>query len=67
MANNQASELLKQGEKFNDEKKYEEAIQSFLKAIQQEPKNALAYLRLGDAYKALQRFEEAIKPYEKSI
>ena len=33
MANNQASELLKQGEKFNDEKKYEEAIQSFLKAI----------------------------------
>ena len=51
---------------YND-KKYKQSIKYFEKAIEIEPKNAIAYNNICSAYNRLQKWDEAIKACEKAI
>ena len=51
---------------YND-KKYKQSIKCFEKAIEIEPKNAIAYNNICSAYNGLQKWDEAIKACEKAI
>ncbi|MEO0434374.1 MAG: tetratricopeptide repeat protein [Cyanobacteria bacterium J06656_5] len=45
---------------YNDLKRYDEAIERYLKAIELDPSYATAHNNLGNTYKALKRYDEAV-------
>jgi tetratricopeptide (TPR) repeat protein len=52
---------------YKDQKRYEEAIVSYERAIALNPEYATAYNNLGITYKDQKRYEEAIVSYERAI
>ena len=60
-------EQLSLGDKYLSELDYEQAIASYLAAIEIDPKNVDAYLGLADAYIALGEYDEAIEVLEDAL
>ena len=57
----EAREQLSLGEKYMRDEDFDEAIVAFHKAIDIDPNNTEAYLKLSDAYHAVGNFSEAIR------
>lgn len=55
------------GNTFFRKGQYQEALDSYEKAIQADPKYTKAYFGKGNAYKKLRKFDEAIQAYNKAI
>lgn len=55
------------GTALSDQKRYEEAVQAFRKAIEWESEDADWYTNLGNALMHMERDEEAIVEYQKAI
>jgi len=62
-----ANDLLVEGKRLYDARKYEEAVASFDKAIEIDPKNADAWNHKGNAIYYFSRFDDAIACYDKAI
>jgi tetratricopeptide (TPR) repeat protein len=59
--------LLKLGASFYNQRKYDEAIESYEKAIRLNEDNALAYNSLANAYRDKKEADKAIEAYRKAI
>ena len=55
------TEQMELGEKYLAELEYESAIVAYMAAIEIEPKNAEAYLGMGETDKAIETLEESIR------
>ena len=62
-----ANDLLVEGKRLYDARKYEEAIASFDKAIEIKPKFADVWSSKGDALRRLKKYEEAVASFDKAI
>lgn len=62
-----AEDFKNQGNDFMRQKKYEDAIQSYKKAIQNDSTNAIYFANLGAAYISVQKYEDAIEAGKKSL
>lgn len=60
-------ELVNKGVDFYKEGRMTDAEVNFKKGIEKAPKNYIANFNLGDAYYKEQRFDEAIKSYQKAL
>ena len=67
IASKGAHEYFKAGTSFYDLEDYNQALASFQKAVQTDPKFAEAYYNLGIIYDLQHKFSKAIKAYEKVI
>ena len=63
----QASQYLELALKLQTEKKYDEAIQQYVKAIEVSPSDAKLHYNIGTAFQAKEDFEHAEKAYLKSL
>jgi tetratricopeptide (TPR) repeat protein len=59
--------LVKQGNIFREQRKYEDAEAAYKQAIALEPQKDEAYYELGDTYRELTRYPEAEKACQKAI
>lgn len=62
-----AAQQLELGRKYLTEQNYAEAVVAFTEAIQLDPNNINAYMGRAEAYKALQKYEEATSDYSTVI
>ncbi len=62
-----AAQQLELGRKYLTEQNYAEAVVAFTEAIQLDPNNIDAYMGRAEAYKALQKYEEAADDYSTVI
>lgn len=62
-----AAQRLELGRKYLTEQNYAEAVAAFTEAIQLDPNNIDAYMGRAEAYKALQKYEEATSDYSTVI
>lgn len=62
-----AAQQLEFGRKYLTEQNYAEAVVAFTEAIQLDPNNIDAYMGRAEAYKALQKYEEATSDYSTVI
>ncbi len=53
------------GYEYNRQKQYEEAIPVLLRCVELDESNAAAWKQLGDAYRSLNRKDEALKAYQR--
>ncbi|MBI2565044.1 tetratricopeptide repeat protein [Candidatus Woesearchaeota archaeon] len=65
--NEEAMKHLKKAEEYFTQKKLNEAIEEYKKAIKEDPEFSTAYLYLGDAYYVLKNYDEAIIWFSKAI
>ncbi len=61
----QAKEQISLGEKYLQDEDFDEAIVAFRKAIDIDPNNADAYVKLAEAYRAVGNYSEAVKVLQK--
>lgn len=66
-ARRQAQSLVEEGKELYKNDQDEQAVETYKRAIQQDPNNAEAHLRLGMSYAALERKPESDDEYKKSI
>ena len=66
-AKRQAQSLIKQGKELQDNYQDEQAAEVFKQAVNQDPNNAEAHLRLGMSYAALGNKDDAEAEYKKSV
>lgn len=66
-AKRQAQSLVEKGKELYGNNQDEQAVDAFKKAIQSDPENAEAHLRLGMGYAALDQKDESDAEYKKSI
>ncbi len=66
-AKRQAQTLIDEGKELYKNDQDEQAVEKFKQAINQDPNNAEAHLRLGMSYAALDKKDEAETEYRKSI
>lgn len=66
-ARRQAQSLVEEGKELYRNEQEKQAVETFKQAIQSDPENAEAHLRLGMSYAALQQKDEAEGEYKKSI
>jgi len=66
-AKRQAQTLVAEGKELYKNDQEEQAVEKFKQAINQDPNNAEAHLRLGMSYAALDKKDEAEGEYKKSI
>lgn len=62
-----AAQQLELGRKYLTEQNYAEAVAAFTEAIQLDPNSIVAYMGRAEAYKALQKYEEATSDYSTVI
>lgn len=62
-----AAQQLELGRKYLTEQNYAEAVAAFTEAIQLDPNSIDAYMGRAEAYKALQKYEEATSDYSTVI
>jgi tetratricopeptide (TPR) repeat protein len=62
-----SADFLHKGNAFIDSKDFENAIAAYTKAIELDPKYAMAYYNRGNAYRALGKREQTITDYSKAI
>ncbi len=65
--NKSSFEYVEEGIQFTDFQQYDQAIGSFLKAIEKDPKNPRAYYGLGGIYNYKKRFPEAAEQFKKAL
>ena len=65
--NKTAEDYIKEGIEYTKNQKYDEAIFSYKKAIEKDPKNALAHHALGGIYTFKDKNERAIEEHKKAI
>lgn len=63
----EVSQYIEEGMKYGDSGKFNEAIESFNKAITLDSKNPKAYMMIGMAYLQLSQIDKAIENLRKSI
>src|SRR5689334_24086020 len=66
-AKRQAQSLIGEGKELYKNDQDEQAVEKFKQAINQDPNNAEAHLRLGMSYAALDKKDDADAEYKKSI
>lgn len=66
-AKRQAQSLIEEGKELYKNDQDEQAVEKFKQAINQDPNNAEAHLRLGMSYAALDNKDDAETEYKKSI
>jgi len=66
-AKNKNVDHVKQGIEYTNQQKYDKAVESFLKAIEKNPKNPEGYYGLGGMYKYKKMFHEAEQAFKTSI
>ena len=66
-AENKNVDHVKQGIEYTNQQKYDKAVESFLKAIEKNPKNPEGYYGLGGMYNYKKMFPEAEEAFKTSI
>jgi len=66
-AENKNVDHVKQGIEYTKQQKYDKAVESFLKAIEKNPKNPEGYYGLGGMYNYKKMFSEAEQAFKTSI
>lgn len=66
-AENKNADHVKQGIEYTNQQKYDKAVESFLKAIEKNPKNPEGYYGLGGMYNYKKMFPEAEKAFKTAI
>lgn len=61
------NEFIKEGNKLFANREFEKAIDAFTKAIEQNPKEEIAYKNRGVTYAGLAKYEEAISDFTKAL
>ncbi len=61
------ADYVKQGIEYTNQQKYDKAVESFLKAIEKNPKNPEGYYGLGGMYNYKKMFAEAEKAFLTAI
>src|SRR6266446_4992030 len=60
-------EWIKEGSRFSDLKRYDEALTAFEQAIRLDPNDVIAYRGKGSALRDLKRYDEALIAFEQAI
>ncbi len=55
------------GYEYNRQKQYEDAVAVLTRCVQIAPSNAAAWKQLGDAYRSLNRKEDALSAYQRGM
>ncbi|PIQ95658.1 MAG: hypothetical protein COV67_13720 [Nitrospinae bacterium CG11_big_fil_rev_8_21_14_0_20_56_8] len=63
----ESEEYIREGVKFTEEQRYDEAIEAYQRAIERGPKNPKAYYSLGGIYNYKQMLPEAEEAFKKAI
>lgn len=62
-----AKQHIKTGDQFKEAQKYDDAVQSYTKALDIEPKSITAFTKRAETYETLNNFDKAVEDYEKAI
>jgi tetratricopeptide (TPR) repeat protein len=65
--NKDSEALIEAGDKFVDERKWNEAADAYLKATRVDPQNSDAHVGLGNAYMGAGKWAEALVVYKKAV
>ncbi len=65
--NKESEALIDAGDKLVDERKWNEALDAYLKAIRVDPQNSDAFVGLGNAYMGAGKWAEALVAYKKAV
>ncbi|HJW88154.1 MAG TPA: tetratricopeptide repeat protein, partial [Dehalococcoidia bacterium] len=66
MAGEEAKKFLEEGNRLYKEGKYQEALESFDKALAFDPRLAAAWYNRGNALAKLGEYQEAVESYDKA-
>ncbi|MCH7623088.1 MAG: tetratricopeptide repeat protein, partial [Nitrospinae bacterium] len=66
-AENKNTDYVKQGIEYTNQQKYDKAVESFLKAIKQNPKNPEGYYGLGGMYNYKKMYPDAEQAFKTAI
>jgi Tfp pilus assembly protein PilF len=66
-AENKNTDHVKQGIEYTNQQEYDKAVESFLKAIEKNPKNPEGYYGLGGMYNYKKMFPEAEQAFKTAI
>lgn len=66
-AEKQTDEYLKEGIEYTNQQKYDKAVESFLKAIQKNPKNPEGYYGLGGIYNYKKMYRDAEEAFKAAV
>jgi len=66
-AENKTADPYKQGIEYTNQQKYDKAVESFLKAIEQSPKNPEGYYGLGGIYNYKKMYPDAEQAFKTAI
>ncbi|VAX31802.1 hypothetical protein MNBD_NITROSPINAE05-813 [hydrothermal vent metagenome] len=66
-AENKNTDYVKQGIEYTNQQEYDKAVESFLKAIEKNPKNPEGYYGLGGMYNYKKMFPEAEQTFKTAI
>jgi len=61
------SDYVKEGIEYTNQEKYDEAMESFLKAVEKNPKDPEGYYSLGGIYNFKERYPEAEQAFKTAI
>lgn len=67
MAHEIYDDLISQGIALMSSEKYEQALETFKKAREEEPRSLPAYIHLGNAYVNMEKYEEGIAEFKKAL
>lgn len=67
IAQDEFTNLVKEGVALHDEGKYQEALEKYKKALQIDKKGSTAYYEMGYTYQEMEQYDLAIKAYDKVI
>ena len=63
----EASQLMEKGASLMNSRDFYAAIKTFQEALIGDPDNAIAYYRLGDAYREIKDYDQAVLHYQKAL
>ena len=67
MAQDEFTDLIREGIALHDAGKYQEALEKYEKALQIDKKGSMAYYEMGYTYQEMKQYDLAIKAYDKVI
>lgn len=67
IAQDEFTDIVKEGVALHDEGKYQEALEKYKRALQIDKKGSTAYYEMGYTYQAMKQYDLAIKAYDKVI
>lgn len=66
-AEKQTDDYVKEGIEYTNQQKYDKAVESFLKAIQKNPKNPEGYYGLGGIYNYKEMYRDAEQAFKTAV